>query len=151
ELHGLPDKYRAPIVLCDLQGKTRREAARQIGCPEGTIAGRLARGRSLLARRLARHGLVVSAAGLGPFLSATAASAAVPPTLLAPTVKAAALGAAGNAAVAGVISAKVAALTEGVLKAMFLTKVQTLASWVVACCFLTAGLGVLWHQARPAS
>ena len=38
ELSRLPDKYRVAIVLCDLEGKTRKEAARQLGCPEGTLA-----------------------------------------------------------------------------------------------------------------
>src|SRR5438128_6879437 len=55
ELQTLPDKYRAPIVLCDPEGKLIKEAARQLGCPLGTIGTRLARGRSLLARRLAQH------------------------------------------------------------------------------------------------
>src|SRR5262245_12293223 len=57
ELSRLPDKYRAVIVLCDLEGKTRKDAARQLGCPEGTVAGQLARARAMLAKRLARHGL----------------------------------------------------------------------------------------------
>ena len=55
ELHALPDPYRVPIVLCDLEGKTRKEAARQLGWAEGTVASRLARGRALLGKRLARH------------------------------------------------------------------------------------------------
>src|SRR5262245_3462035 len=63
ELSCLPDKYRAAIVLCDLEGKARKEAARQLGVPDGTLAARLARGRVMLAKRLARHGLAVSAGG----------------------------------------------------------------------------------------
>src|SRR5258708_28916467 len=62
ELSGLPDKYRVLIVLCDLEGKTRKEVARQLGLPEGTIAGRLARARAMLAKRLNRDGLVISGA-----------------------------------------------------------------------------------------
>src|SRR5205807_9958537 len=57
EMQALPELYRAPIILCDLEGRTIKEAARQLGCPSGTIGTRLARGRNLLARRLARHGL----------------------------------------------------------------------------------------------
>src|SRR5262249_31939270 len=60
ELSRLPTKYRVAIVLCNLEGKTRKDAARQLGVPEGTLAARLARGRSLLANRLARYGLAVS-------------------------------------------------------------------------------------------
>src|SRR5271166_659097 len=50
ELSRLPDKYRIAIVLCDLEGKTRKATARQLGLPEGTVAGRLTRGRALLAK-----------------------------------------------------------------------------------------------------
>src|SRR5947209_6715102 len=60
ELSRLPEKYRTVIVLCDLEGQTRKGAARQLGLPEGTLAGRLTRGRALLAKRLARCGLAVS-------------------------------------------------------------------------------------------
>src|SRR5438094_3671828 len=52
ELSRLPDIYRVIIVLCDLEGKTRKEAARHLGLPEGTVGSRLARARVFLAKRL---------------------------------------------------------------------------------------------------
>src|SRR5262249_58796537 len=58
ELSRLPDTYRVPIVLCDLEGKTRKEAARHLGWPEGPVAGRLAAARKMLARRVAQRGIV---------------------------------------------------------------------------------------------
>src|SRR5439155_2366644 len=85
ELDALPDKYRAVLVLCDLEGKTRQEAAGRLGWPAGSVAGRLARARAMLARRLARRGLTLSggaAAALAP-----GAAAAVPPALFAGTVQ----------------------------------------------------------------
>src|SRR5262249_26152289 len=60
ELSLLPDIYRACIVCCDLEGKTRQEAAGQLGWSVGTVSGRLSRGRAILAKRLARRGLVFS-------------------------------------------------------------------------------------------
>ena len=124
ELQALPDKYRAPIVLCDLEGKSIKEAARQLGCPQGTVGTRLARGRSLLARRLARHGLALSGGVIATVIAQNATAAGVPPLLMSSTIKAATLIAAGQAAATGLVSANVAALTEGVLKAMFLTKLK---------------------------
>jgi len=82
ELTRLPDKYRAAIVLCDLEGKTRKEAARHLGVPEGTLAARVARGRVMLAKRLARHGLAVSGGALGTMLAQKVASACVPTSVV---------------------------------------------------------------------
>ena len=150
ELSRLPDKYRAVIVLCDLEGKTRKEAARQLGVPEGTVAGRLARARAMLAKRLARRGLAVSGGALAAVLSQNAASAGVPTSVVSSTIKAASLFAAGQAAATGVISAKVAALTEGVLKAMLLTKLKI--PLTVAVALTGTGVARFGHtDARKAS
>lgn len=132
-LSRLPDKYRAAIVLCDLEGKTRKEAARQLDLPEGTVASRLARARTMLAKRLARHGLALTGGTLAAILQANAASACVPASLQSTTIKAATLRAVGQAAATGLVPAKVVALTEGVLKAMLMTKVKT----ALAICFAT--------------
>src|SRR5262249_22234393 len=124
ELHRLPDKYRVPIVLCDLEGKSRKEAARQLGCPEGTVASRLARARQLLARRLARYGPSLSVAALTAALANGSASAGVPCALTCGVARAAALVAGGQEVVPGVVSARAIALKEGVLKAMLITKLK---------------------------
>ncbi len=100
ELMALPQKYRAAVVLCDLEGKPRREAACQLGLPEGTLSARLARARALLAGRLSRRGVALSAGALAASLAGSAA-AAVPGRLVLSTAKVAALVAAGNVAAAG--------------------------------------------------
>ncbi|HEV3118103.1 MAG TPA: sigma-70 family RNA polymerase sigma factor, partial [Gemmataceae bacterium] len=91
ELSRLPNKYRAAIALCDLAGKTRKEVAQQFGVPEGTLSGWLTRGRAMLAKRLARQGLAMSAAALAAVLSQNVLSAGVPPTAVSNTIKAARL------------------------------------------------------------
>jgi RNA polymerase sigma factor (sigma-70 family) len=145
ELNGLPENYRLPILLCDLSGKTIKEAAQQLGWPQGTLAGRLARGRKLLAKRLTRRGVTLSAGSVAALASRQAASAGVPTSLISSTVKAAPIIAAGQATVAGVVSAKVAALMEGVMKGMMLTKLNNAVAGLVVLGALVFGGSLFTH------
>jgi RNA polymerase sigma factor (sigma-70 family) len=131
ELGRLAQKYRTPLVLFYLEGKTTEEVARQIGCPKGTVLSRLARGRDRLRDRLVRRGVALSVWTLVTVLAEKAAPVAVPAVVAEGTIKAAVLTAAGQAA-AGAIPATVAALTEGVLRSMFLSKLKVVAAVVLA-------------------
>jgi RNA polymerase sigma factor (sigma-70 family) len=144
ELNRLPDKYRTAIVLCELEGRPRKEAARQLGIPEGTLSSRLATGRRMLTKRLGRPGLALSAGAL------TTAAVVVPPTLLASTVKAVTLVAAGQAVAAGVVSVRVASLAEGVVKAMLLSKLSAGAALLAVVAVLAAGAGGVTYYAAAA-
>jgi RNA polymerase sigma factor (sigma-70 family) len=142
ELGRLPDAYREVIVLCDLEGKARKEAARQLGLPEGTVGSRLARARTMLAKRLTQRGVALSGGVLAAVLCEKVASAGVPPAVVSSTVEAATLVAAGQAAATGVISVKVAALTEGVVKAMLISKLKAVIVVVLVVGFLATGATV---------
>jgi RNA polymerase sigma factor (sigma-70 family) len=141
ELDKLSDKYRLPIVLCDLEGRPRKDVAAQLQIPEGTLSSRLATGRQMLARKLARHGVTLSAAALAAVLPDMTASA-MQPTLLAATVKAAVLSAAGQSA-AALVSQQTLALCEGVLKTMFLSKLKVVSLVVLGIALGAFGAGII--------
>jgi RNA polymerase sigma factor (sigma-70 family) len=159
ELERLPEKYRVPVVLCELQGRSRKDVARQLNLPEGTLSSRLATARQMLAGRLSRHGVPVSAGVLTAVFAQQTAPAGVSPVLISSTVKAATLAAAGQAVTAGLISSRVAALTEGVLKAMLLSNLKSatvlvLTLWALAFVTGVPPLGDVFTRptnARPTS
>jgi RNA polymerase sigma factor (sigma-70 family) len=141
ELDRLPDKYRAAIVLCDLEGKTHKEAARLLAWPVGTLSTRLVRGRAMLAKRLTRRGLPVSGGSLAAVLAGNAASASVPMAVLSSTIKAASTFAAGQPAATASISVHVIALMEGVVRAMLLTKLKAAVLMLLTICGVAAFAG----------
>ncbi len=142
ELGRLSQKYRAAIVLCDLEGRTRKEAAGLLNVPEGTVSSRLAAGRRLLAKRLAACGVALSGGALAVALSPGAASAQVSVPLVSSTAKGAALVAAGQVAA---VSASAVVLMQGVIKAMLLSKLRLVAGAVLVV--LALGMVGLAYQA----
>jgi RNA polymerase sigma factor (sigma-70 family) len=148
ELNRLPQKLREPVVLCCLEGLARDEAAQRIGCPASVLKSRLEQGRERLRQRLITRGLTLPC-GLGVFLLLEGAAAAiVPPALIGSTTQAAMTIAAREAASA-VVSAKVAALTEGVLRTMFLTKIK-IATVAMLVGMMALGGGMVTYRTAAA-
>ena len=139
EVARMPEKYRMPVILCELEGKTHRQAAEQLGWPVGTVSSRLSRARALLAGRLSRPGTPFTAGPLGVLLADDAARAGVPPELVRSTAQAASLSMAAKAATAGVVSARVAALTREVLNTMLLNKLKLATAMLLVALALAAG------------
>jgi RNA polymerase sigma factor (sigma-70 family) len=141
ELVALPEKYRLPLVLCYLQGRTQEEAASQLGWSRGAFRGRLDRAREHLRRRL-------EARGVSP--SAMLCAAAVAPgtaieTLICATVRAV-TGATAKAGLSDAVSAKVILLAEGVSKTLFINKAKTLIVSLLIASLFAGGAAVLARQ-----
>jgi RNA polymerase sigma factor (sigma-70 family) len=139
ELSRLSEKYRSAVVLCDLEGKANKEAARLLDVPESTLANRLARARALLAKRLRGRGVEWTGAALAAALAAETASAAVPAALVNTTARAAA----GQLTAA---SAPAVLLMKGVIRAMLMKKLRLAA----LAALVTTALGAVGLSYRPA-
>jgi hypothetical protein len=133
EIGRLPERFRLPVVLCYLGGRTTDEAARVLGCPRGTVLSRLATARTRLAARLTRRGVTVPAA-LFAVAPVSSGLGAVAP--LVPTAVRMAFGkpATGSAAVA---------LAQGVITAMKIGKTITTAGVFFFAVALVTGAGLV--------
>jgi RNA polymerase sigma factor (sigma-70 family) len=140
ELARLPDKYRIPVVLCDLGGRPQRDVARELKLPAATLANRLASARRLLAKRLTERGVVLSAGAVASALGWHAATSAISPSLVNTTVKAACAAAAGTAVG---LPSPVVELSEGVMRMFVLKKLKAVAAGAATSLVLLAGLGLV--------
>jgi RNA polymerase sigma factor (sigma-70 family) len=145
EIGRLPESFRAPIVLCYLEGLTHDQAAHRLGWPVGTVRSRLSRGRDRLRDRLERRG-VAPAVALAPAAIAAAgrAGAAIRPSLAVTTTRAAARITTGMATT-GTGPAAIA-LTKGVLRMMLLKTMLKVAATVVATGLLATGAVAVAYQ-----
>jgi RNA polymerase sigma factor (sigma-70 family) len=145
EIGRLPERYRAPIVLCDLQGQTCEEAARSMGCPVGTLKCWRARGRERLRSRLIRRGLNPSDVLLGLLPPAEMAS-----RVLVNSTVGAAVRLAKDGGSVGAVSAAVAALARGVVRTLFLERLWTLSLAASVLIALSVGLGAVTQAEKSA-
>jgi len=146
EIQRLPRRYRLPFILCYLDGKTHVQTARLLSCPPGTVASRLAWARDRLRARLTARGLTLPSA-LTCLIVPAESQAASLAGLIETALRTARLFTLGTLPGSGTIPAHVTAWSKGVVRAMFLSKVQVMTTLVLASALLGAG-GVLWQRVQ---
>jgi RNA polymerase sigma factor (sigma-70 family) len=151
ELHRLPERHRAPLVLCYLEGQTNEQAAEVLGCPRGSMSARLAQARERLGAGLARRGYSLPSAGIATVLTSAAAEAGVPVRLFSDTVRTALWFASEEAGIAGVVSSRAVELARGTFRAMFVYKLKIAGAVLVAVAMLGTGATMLLKAASQNS
>jgi RNA polymerase sigma-70 factor (ECF subfamily) len=138
-MNSLPEKYRAPLVLCYLEGLTNEEAAQRLGWPAGSMSSRLARARELLREKLCRRGVVLTLGLFGAALAQLAAAPELPARLVDVTAKAAVLTVAGKAALTS-LPPSVLELAEEAPRASWLGARDLAVAGVLAAILLAAAV-----------
>jgi RNA polymerase sigma factor (sigma-70 family) len=148
EVGRLPERYRKVLVLCDLEGLSHDEAAQQLGWPIGTVKSRQSRGRERLKGRLIRRGLAPTSVVTSLLTFEHSSSAMVPATLTEATLQAAMRIGVGKIALAGLVAGPVAALVQGGLRTMILSKLK-IAAMVVMLALGSTGVAVVSYAGPP--
>jgi len=146
ELQRLPEKYRAPLILCYLEGLAQDQAAKRLGWRVGPLKWRLEQGRERLRRRLVQRGISLASALTATVLLPSASTATVPLSLRLATIQAATWFAGGMTLAGTNISPSVTAMAEGVLHAMLLAKRKMAAALLLSLTLAIAGVGGLGYQ-----
>lgn len=151
EVERLPVKYRAPFILCCLEGRSRQEAADELGWKDGTVSSRIAKARLMLERRLAHRGIALSAALCVFVVARGAASAVVPATLASATARAALFVTTGQGS--RIVPARVLALTNRIVFPMLITRWKIMSPLILLLALAGGGglIANLTPVAEPSS
>lgn len=141
EVSRLPDKYRLPVVLCELEGRSRGDAARQLRVAEGTLSSRLAAARKALAKRLSKYGFSLPATGLLVFVEQNSVASVVPDRLVDAVVSSAVQSAMGRGSVA-VIPETVRSLADTVIRGMSFAKAKLAIAYMAVVGMLVTGVAI---------
>ncbi len=147
EIEKLPERFRAPVVLCDLEGCSHQQAARHLGWPVGTVKSRQARGREKLRDRLRRQGVVPNVALLGSGSLSMGPNPVVSPALVESTIRSVVQFVTCQTAV----NASTLSLAQGVLKAMSMTRWLKTGSILFVLGATVSGAGIYAQRQTPAA